>query len=358
MYVINLASLISQFRGFMQVNLLNSIIKITKNRDVESLEYTIISTIQEFITCSEITIYKDLSIEEEPTIERSASVQFSGTKEFTFFNKTLVDTPDPELISCLRSSCIITEKSADNKEHRWLPICVKDKAVGAIVIISEHLESEEQVLLNAFCRIFENYLSILHESETDTLTGLLNRQTFDQKLKLLLEKQLMNKHKTDKKNDQRDQNISTSSWLAILDIDNFKMINDQYGHVCGDEVLLVLAQKMKAFFRSTDLIFRFGGEEFVIVFEPTDLKSIEKRLNTFLELIREANFPFIPQLTLSIGFAKISPYDFPISVIENADKALYYAKQNGRDQLCFYDELIDKNLIDTNKDNHSDIDLF
>ena len=73
--------------------------------------------------------------------------------------------------------------------------------------------------------------------------------------------------------------------------------------------------------------------------------------------MRNTKFPFVPNLSLSIGLSRISPYDFPISVVENADKALYYAKRNGRDQLCFYDELVTKNLIDT-KEKQSDIDLF
>ena len=341
----------------MQVNLLNSIIKITKNRDVDSLEYTIISTIQEFITCSEITIYKDLAIEGELRVERSASLLFKGAKEFTWLDKSIINTPSDELISCMRSTCIITVKADDNKEHRWLPICLQDRPVGAIAITSGELKSEEQVLLNAFCRIFENYLAILHENETDKLTGLLNRQTFDKKLRLLLEKQIVKQHKTNKNDENRNRQADATSWLAIVDIDHFKMVNDQYGHVCGDEVLLVLAQKMKSFFRSTDLIFRFGGEEFVLVFEPTDFASIETKLKGFLAFIRETKFPFINQLTLSIGLSRISLYDFPISVIENADRALYYAKQNGRDQLCFYDELISKNLIEPQQ-LQSDIDLF
>lgn len=143
----------------------------------------------------------------------------------------------------------------------------------------------------------------------------------------------------------------------MLDIDHFKKINDSFGHVCGDEVLLLLAQKMRHFLRSTDLIFRFGGEEFVIVFEPTNFESIEKKMNEFMEMIRETHFPFVENMTVSIGMCRISPYDFPINVLENADKALYYAKENGRNRLCFYEQLMENNLIDSN-DKSTDIDLF
>ena len=146
--------------------------------------------------------------------------------------------------------------------------------------------------------------------------------------------------------------------FIICDVDHFKKINDSYGHVCGDEVLLLLAQKMRQYFRSSDLIFRFGGEEFVLVFEPCDHDSIKAKIEKFMELIRSTHFPFVKTMSVSIGMSRISPYDFPITVLEQADKALYYAKENGRDQLCFYEQLIEQQLIAQQNDESNDIDLF
>ncbi|WP_404343883.1 GGDEF domain-containing protein [Pseudoalteromonas mariniglutinosa] len=341
----------------MQEDLLNSVVKITKNRDVDSLEYSLISTIQEFIGCIEIAVYKDLQIQTELTIERSLRLTVVNSTEYKWQQREIIDSPEPELLSCLRSACIITVQSADGIERRWVPISLQDKPVGAIAIVCNDLKSADQVLLNAFCRIFENYLTILHENERDKLTGLLNRQTFEAKLRQLIEKQVIAQRKISKSEDSRKLKQSSTSWLAMVDIDHFKNVNDNYGHVCGDEVLLLLAQKMRQFFRATDLIFRFGGEEFVLVFEPTNLVSIEKKMNQFMALIRETHFPFVQNMTVSIGMARISPYDFPITVLENADKALYYAKENGRDKLCFYEQLMADNLIEPNLKG-PDIDLF
>lgn len=341
----------------MEENLLNSVIKITKNRDVDSLEYSLISTIQEFVGCSEIVIYKDLDLHSDLTIERSISLKVINDNQFEWAQRQVVDSPESELLSCLRSACIITVQSADGIEKRWLPISLQDKPIGVIAIVCKGLKSADQVLLNAFCRIYENYLFILHENERDQLTGLLNRQTFDKKIKQLIEKQVIKQHKTVKTDENRKRKLSSTSWLAMLDIDHFKKINDSFGHVCGDEVLLLLAQKMRHFLRSTDLIFRFGGEEFVIVFEPTNFECIEKKINEFMDMIRDTHFPFVADMTVSIGMCRISPYDFPITVLENADKALYYAKENGRNRVCFYEQLIENNLIDLN-DKSTDIDLF
>lgn len=341
----------------MQENLLNSVIKITKNRDVDSLEYSLISTIQEFIGCKEVSVYKDIEVQGQLTIEQSLCLKITGEKQFEWQQRQIVTHPEDELLSCLRSACIITVQSTDGIERRWLPITRQEKTVAAISVVSNSLDSPSQVMLNAFCRIFENYLVILHENERDKLTGLLNRQTFEKKIKQLIEKQVLKVHSLSRGEGKRLQKYASTSWLAILDIDHFKNINDKYGHICGDEVLLILAQKMRHFFRSTDLIFRFGGEEFVIVFEPTEANSISNKMAEFLQLVRNTSFPFIGNMTVSAGLARISPYDFPITVIENADKALYYAKNNGRDKFCIYEDLIAEQLIKV-QENDSDIDLF
>ncbi|CAD2223664.1 GGDEF family protein [Pseudoalteromonas sp. 3J6] len=341
----------------MQENLLNSVIKITKNRDVDSLEYSLISTIQEFIGCKEVSVYKDVEVQGQLTIEQSLCLKITGEKQFEWQQRQIVTHPEDELLSCLRSACIITVQSTDGIERRWLPITRQEKTVAAISVVSNSLDSPSQVMLNAFCRIFENYLVILHENERDKLTGLLNRQTFEKKIKQLIEKQVLKVHSLSRGEGKRLQKYASTSWLAILDIDHFKNINDKYGHICGDEVLLILAQNMRHFFRSTDLIFRFGGEEFVIVFEPTEADSISNKMAEFLQLVRNTSFPFIGNMTVSAGLARISPYDFPITVIENADKALYYAKNNGRDKFCIYEDLIAEQLINV-QENDSEIDLF
>jgi diguanylate cyclase (GGDEF)-like protein len=341
----------------MQEELLNSVIKITKTRDVDSLEYSLITTIQEFIECNEIAVYKDMQVQEKLVIERSLSLKVLPEDDFLWEDKEVLSDPCNELVSCLQSACIITVQDKNGCENRWLPITLQDKPVGAIGIKSKGLTSADQVLLNAFCRIFENYLTILHENERDKLTGLLNRQTFEKKLKQLLERQLIEHNKATFPNDHRRHTHGETSWLAMIDIDYFKKINDNYGHVCGDEVLLLLAQKMRQFFRSSDLIFRFGGEEFVLVFEPCDYTAIKTKREEFMALVRSTHFPFVKTMTISAGLSRISPYDFPISVLEQADKALYYAKENGRDQLCFYEHLVDQSLVGTETED-SDIDLF
>ncbi len=344
----------------MQEELLNSVIKITKTRDVNSLEYSLVTTLQEFIQCQEIAVYKDLQDFGRKVIECSLVLHHENAGQYQWHDTHIVESPESELLSCLQSACIITVQNNNGIEHRWLPISIFDKPVVAIKVVSNHLSSSQQVLLNAFCRIYENYLTILHENERDKLTGLLNRQTFERKFKRLLEKQVMNQKAHNRDNNNRKRQPESYSWLAMVDIDHFKQVNDNYGHVCGDEVLLILAQQMRGFFRASDLMFRFGGEEFVLIFEPCKQEDINEKMQAFMGHVRNTHFPFVKTLTVSVGMARISPYDFPISVLENADKALYYAKNNGRDQLHFFDDLVQSGAISPDNANQDEgnIDLF
>ncbi|ATC95704.1 GGDEF domain-containing protein [Pseudoalteromonas tunicata] len=340
----------------MQEDLLNSVVKITKNRDIDSLEFSLISTIHEFLNCKDIIIYKNLSQSNGIGVEKSASLYLDSENNYIWGEREILQDISKELASCLHSACTINIQKKNDLEQRWLPILLNDKPVGAIYIRCKTLHSEQQVLLNSYCRIYENYLTILNENERDKLTSLLNRQTFDRKIKLLMENQINDHFKVRTEKTNRKHHDDSTSWLAMVDIDHFKKINDTYGHICGDEVLLLLAQRMSAFFRASDLVFRFGGEEFVIVFEPTTQELINKRLAAFMEQIRSTHFPFIKQLTLSIGIARMSPYDFPISVIENADKALYFAKNSGRDQVIFYSDVPKANIQESQSGD--EIELF
>lgn len=155
-------------------------------------------------------------------------------------------------------------------------------------------------------------------SITDSLTGLLNRRQLD---KTLLQ---FTKHSIHYSN----------SLLALMDIDNFKKINDTYGHDIGDKVLCLFSNTFKNSLRPTDLIARFGGDEFCIIMSDTSqnqaIKIITRIQNTFKtqshEILNEA-------LSISAGVAN---WDDDIENADQwfvrADKLLYKAKQNGRDR--------------------------
>ena len=134
--------------------------------------------------------------------------------------------------------------------------------------------------------------------------------------------------------------------LAMLDIDNFKKINDTFGHPVGDEILKGLVEELMQNARDSDVVARYGGEEFVIIFPDTPAPSARDAANRLRELIERRDFP-LPQLdrtlhiTVSIGVA-IYPRDGMSSaeLISRADAALYYAKKNGKNQVAMAQDVM------------------
>jgi diguanylate cyclase len=174
-------------------------------------------------------------------------------------------------------------------------------------------------------KIFAHLMRIIDKFEHDPLTGLLNRQSFDYRFEDLIEyhQKNPNRIKTD-----------TNPWLAIADIDHFKRVNDTYGHLFGDEILLLVSRIMRQAFRFDDLFFRYGGEEFIIILNNTDAISAELALERFRSAIQNYVFPRLGEMTVSIGWTGIGQQEFSTDVIHRADNALYFAKENGRNRVA------------------------
>jgi len=135
--------------------------------------------------------------------------------------------------------------------------------------------------------------------------------------------------------------------LAMLDIDNFKKINDTFGHPVGDEILKGLVEELMQNARDSDVVARYGGEEFAIIFPDTPAQFARDAANRLRELIERRDFP-LPHLnrtlhiTVSIGVA-VYPRDGASSaeLISRADAALYYAKKNGKNQVAMAQNVLD-----------------
>lgn len=121
--------------------------------------------------------------------------------------------------------------------------------------------------------------------------------------------------------------------LAIMDIDHFKNVNDLHGHPIGDLVLQTIANLLKEHCRQEDIVVRFGGEEFVIMFDHTDLHEADRKAEKLRYLIEQLR-PAQLMVTMSIGVVELKPDDDNIDdMIKRADVALYFAKEKGRNQV-------------------------
>jgi len=131
--------------------------------------------------------------------------------------------------------------------------------------------------------------------------------------------------------------------VAMIDIDNFKNINDTYGHSVGDKVIITLAQEMKNLTRNSDIVCRWGGEEFIILFPETSIKGAAHIATTIKDTINNLTINMEENkyitVTISIGVAEVNFKHNLLnleSTISNADDALYEAKTTGKNKVCIY----------------------
>lgn len=348
----------------MQNKVLQSIIEMTRQRDLDSLEYSLVATLVELVPVARILLYKltegGRPGRVEEIVRLDAKTDRGGETQYAWDDEARVVNAGPHLEKCLKLAQPMNYEDETGLKHFLIPISSDEKLFGALSLGARRDLSPFLSLLDGIVKIYGNNLAILNESERDKLTGLLNRRTFDDKLTRLLKLQSGKKSKYSAGcggNERRRLEPGSHAWLVILDIDNFKQVNDTFGHVYGDEVILLLSQKMRACFRNSDLLFRFGGEEFVVILEPTNRKMATRVLERFRKAVSEHEFPGVGRITVSIGFAGIRGGDHPPAVLDNADKALYYAKEHGRNRVDNYETLLAEGKL-LERDNSGPVDLF
>jgi len=333
----------------MDNKIIQSVVEVTKQRDLDSFEYSLVATMAELVPVSEISILK--TINENKLDKLDVAVRLTvltdelGEKTYNWAEGSLFIEVDEEIKRCLQSTSMSTYCTSDGCTRLLSPITCEGRIIGVFRIRSNHDITHLTTLIEGFLRIYNNYIIIFDESERDKLTGLYNRRTFDNKLQRLFQERTIRKQKflaSGRITERRSNQPKAFVWLAIFDIDRFKRVNDEYGHVFGDEVILTISQILKESFRNSDLKFRIGGEEFVIILEPATFEKANKLLEQFRNKIADHEFSQIGTVTISIGFAKITDKDFPPVILECADKALYYAKQHGRNCVYDYESLLEE----------------
>ncbi len=196
--------------------------------------------------------------------------------------------------------------------------------------------------LTLFLRCFENQHQAWEYANLDTLTRLLNRKTFDDDFERLIAAAELAEQARQEPAERRtlSPSITQPCWLGVVDIDHFKKINDNYGHLFGDEVLLRVADLMRQSFRNHDKLFRFGGEEFVVMLRNVGEDNVQTIFDRFRVAVEDHDFPRVGQVRCSVGYSRIDPRLSPAELLGRADEALYYSKEHGRNQVNGFDELI------------------
>ena len=179
------------------------------------------------------------------------------------------------------------------------------------------------IVLMLLNRVIKRYQGKIQAQATlDSLTELPNRRGFD-----LLAAQAMHEA-------QREPKPLTA---LLLDLDHFKVLNDTYGHLAGDQVLIGFARDLESCLRHSDIVCRWGGEEFIVLLKDTDGETglmIAEKIRHHVEHQRYAYNGHALQLTVSIGLTTLQPDETLHTLLSRADHAMYRAKQSGRNRTC------------------------
>ncbi len=217
---------------------------------------------------------------------------------------------------------------------------VKSRWVDDVLDISENkdvlvkiLKEEEEYIFNLKATKFKNQyiltftditqisqqsLEYKYEASYDSLTNIYNRNMFNR----LMEKKII----ISKQNNH-------SFVFMIFDIDHFKNVNDNHGHLVGDDILINMAKLIKEHIRDKDVFARWGGEEFTLSFDVTIMRGMEIA-NNLRSYIEEYKFKEVEKITCSFGITEFRNNDSLDSMIQRADEALYEAKESGRNKVC------------------------
>lgn len=205
-----------------------------------------------------------------------------------------------------------------------IPDTLLDEIQQNIEHIIRDFDVPEENKMEVIKQINYIYTRTKYLSITDELTGLSNRRCFDN----TLEKEFL-----------RALRYNNKLTLVMFDIDHFKTVNDTYGHPCGDYILKEVANAALQTFRKTDTVFRFGGEEFVVILTETDIKQSEIPLERFRKTIETLDLTYQNQqinITVSIGACQLNQsIGNKEEFLQKADNALYDAKNSGRNKVVF-----------------------
>ena len=239
------------------------------------------------------------------------------------FNNSYKELVNQSLISYKNSNDKFGELSQLNEET--IKQC-SDKHIDLKTLttkfneIQSHMTDEVKKANQIISELSEKVKKLEQTSNLDPLTKVFNRRA----LTAYLENICANK------------NTPYSIHLIMLDIDNFKSINDTYGHIAGDKILIFISNILRKTLRDSDKIFRFGGEEFTVVLDRSTDEESETIANRILKLISSNKLVYMGEnilVTASIGMTKFVENDTPDTLLSRADKALYNSKHNGKNMV-------------------------
>lgn len=326
---------------------------MTSIRDTELLEQSLLRSLGPLLGVLDTSLYRlddNQKLARVIHYHRSREVEGNGMARMVERIEIVAQRPQmPSDIFALTENVRLLGKPCTRKHEDLLkiayPLFGGDEVCGYFVFIRDReVAPNEDATIRGVLEVFSNYYALLDVSQRDRLTGLLNRQALENNFDRIWTAMMRPDSFTETDIGRRSQPPGRY-WLAVIDIDHFKAVNDNYGHMVGDEVLLLVARLMQTTFRAGDLIYRYGGEEFVAIIAAEN-DALARNVFERVRLAIEAHsFPRVEHLTISIGYAEVDPNLLPLEVLSRADRSLYRAKQDGRNLVYDFQQLVERGIF-------------
>lgn len=334
----------------MSISLLSKLEKITATRDFAAIEHSLLRAIGSTVHVADLSLWT-LDNNHEVTkalhYHRQIEVREGSMGRDTEQVDTVYTHIDvPEDVRSLAQTVVMTQKASSRRTAtgglQMFPLLGSRGLSGVISMrLDKPMEDQDQSLVNGILRVYSNYHALLDESQRDRLTGLYNRHAMD----LNIDRMWSVIGRESSHADARRSSVVQLYALAVIDIDHFKKVNDHYGHVLGDEILLLVSRLISSCFRKNDPVYRYGGEEFLVVAGSDSPEVTHALFERVRNKIEAHVFPQIEHVTVSVGYTLIDPHLSPSENIGRADRALYCAKELGRNQVQSFDTLLSRGLL-------------
>ncbi len=327
-------------------DLIDQLAGLTQLRDIDALDSALCQLTHRRLALSRVAIHR---LVDEGGSRRWLTAVRIGSAPHESQAESQADTGLPGLDERPHwRDCLLAARPQQRPgtPHQTLfPLADNRGAQGVMELHSDApLAADHQQLMASLLGFHRQLRGLMDDNERDSLTGLLNRKSFDEsfvRAAMATEGDEVLAPATDLDGaDRRDETDSARHWLAVVDIDHFKRVNDSHGHLIGDEVLLLVAQLMRLTFRHGDRIYRFGGEEFVVLLRCPQAQTARIAFERLRLRIAAHDFPQVGQLTVSIGYTVIDADDTPSAAFERADLAVYEAKNIGRNCTVAHADLV------------------
>ena len=331
--------------------LIEHILKLTDHRDRDLLELTLAKALIDLLPIQRITIARVMSEEGEKRWLEVARMDAKGGGKVVDplrvdFQSLARLSDASDRVKCLSSRDMVEIAWAGEQGPRifMLPLFSDSRKddEGIIEIHCDNtLSAASLLMIDQLRKIYRNMYALLEYSDRDALTGLLNRKSLDDAFySAVLEEldgvagNLVVSAKPQALDQDRRHRVPANYWLGSARIDNFGAVNDAYGHLIAEEVLLLVGRVMNNTFRTYDRIYRFGEDHFGVLMHCPDEALVLAAFERFRANVENFNFPQVGKLTVSCGFTTVLADDSPSSALEKTERAVDFAQRSGSNRSC------------------------